>query len=163
MCEPITLSLLGIGAAAIKTGMDLAAGAETSRAQSQQAKKNSALAELAAEDSEQRGSNEAQMTKVKAGQTAADIEVAAAGSGVDPTVGTNARGIAGARAFGSIDANTIKNNAAREAWGYRAQGADFKATGRLAEQRGGHQAFSTMLGGAAQLGASSYSLFRDRG
>jgi hypothetical protein len=63
--------------------------------------------------------------------------------------------------LGELDALTIRNNAAREAWGYRVQASDTRARGRIARQEGRMQAVGTLLTTGAN-GALSYEKYKDR-
>jgi hypothetical protein len=62
-------------------------------------------------------------------------------------------------AQGEIDALTIRNNAAREAWGYKVQAADYMRQAQLSEQAGRNRATTTILTGAAE-GLGIYSRYR---
>ena len=60
--------------------------------------------------------------------------------------------------LGEVDALTIRNNAAREAYGWRSQGVNYEAEARLDEQRGRYAeeagdlaAFSSIIGGASSV------------
>lgn len=48
-----------------------------------------------------------------------------------------------------IDALTLRNNAAREAWGYKVQAYDYSAKGNLFKREADFGAFNTVLSGAA--------------
>jgi len=52
--------------------------------------------------------------------------------------------------LGELDALTIRNNAAREAWGYKVQAEDYRARGRIARMEGTYGAAGTLLGGFAK-------------
>lgn len=60
--------------------------------------------------------------------------------------------------IGELDALTIRNNAAREAWGYKVEAADLRNRGALAQYAGRNaaasyrnQSWSTLLTGAGEL------------
>lgn len=83
-----------------------------------QAAENMRLAELAAVDARARGAQEAGLARMAGSKLVAEQHVAYATSGVDATVGTPAQVMADTKAMAELEALTIKNNAAREAWGY---------------------------------------------
>jgi hypothetical protein len=83
---------------------------------------------------------------------------ALAASGVDPNVGSAAEIQAENSQLGALDALTIKNNAAREAYGYQVQAQGYRAGGAMAAAAGQNaaqgyrnQAASTLLTGSLQL------------
>lgn len=124
-------------------GMVLSLIAE-GRAQSEraaQALHNERLARLAAADALARGRLEAGQVRTEASRLISRQRVALAAAGVDPGVGTALDVMADTRLMSELDALTVTNNAAREAWGYEmeAQGirrqAEFErqaALGRVA-------------------------------
>jgi hypothetical protein len=58
--------------------------------------------------------------------------------------------------WGEIDATTIRNNAALEAWGYEQQGMSFDMQGQQAMAQAKMSAFSTLVGGAGDA-AKTYA------
>lgn len=58
--------------------------------------------------------------------------------------------------MGELDALTIRNNAAREAWGYRVGATNSRMGGKYAAQEANTQAFATL----ATSGSSAYSAYR---
>lgn len=114
--NPVTalLSLLG-------TGINLNALDKEQMARDAEAADNEKIALQAAADSIARGNQEAARARMLATQTIARQKVAFAASGVDASVGTPADAGAGTRMMSELDAQTLKNNAAREAWGFKTQ------------------------------------------
>lgn len=53
--------------------------------------------------------------------------------------------------WGEIDATTIRNNAALEAWGYEQQGLSYELQGKVAMQQGIANAIGTVLGGSGDI------------
>ncbi len=60
--------------------------------------------------------------------------------------------------LGALDALTIKTNAAREAFGYRTQGANFSAQGKFASLSAENTSRSTLLTG----GMNALNYYRNR-
>jgi hypothetical protein len=58
--------------------------------------------------------------------------------------------------MGELDALRIRNNAAREAWGYRVGAANSRMGGKYAAQEANTQAIATL----ATTGSSAYSAYR---
>ena len=58
--------------------------------------------------------------------------------------------------LGELDAITIRNNAAKEAWGYQVQSSNLTAQGRNAQREGTFGAFNTILGSTSSLLLAKY-------
>lgn len=112
-----------------------------------------------AADTLQRGAVETGRQRSVGSATAAQQRTAYAASGVDPTVGTAAQVQANTQGAAEIDAQTIKNNAAAEAWGFeqakqrtfQEQRAKYEAQDRklAGSLLGGYGKF---IGGIAKMG-----------
>lgn len=137
------------------TGLDLVGGIEESNARIDESRSNAKLADAAAADAIARGTREAGKQRLEGGQLIARQRVAYANSGVDATVGTPATVMENTRATTELDAQTLQNNAAREAWGFKAKAAEFRKEAGLERRRSDRQAIGTILGGAGRL-ASKY-------
>lgn len=155
MCEPITLGLMAAGTL-LKAGGELQAGAENKRI----ADKNAQMADYAAIDAEKRGSATASLARMKAGKMVSTQRALTGASGMDVSKGSPQQVMDETQAMGELDAQTIKNNAAREAWGYRTQGADFRAQGEAAQKASQFGAASTVLGGAMDFGPRAWKLMK---
>lgn len=108
---------------------------------------NASYSEVAANDALKRGDVEANQ-RMKQNRALVGAQRAAfAASGVDPNSGSAADVSAGTRTIGDFDALTIKNNAWREAWGYKVQGANYQAQGNFAQMSGNNAARDTLLTG----------------
>lgn len=57
--------------------------------------------------------------------------------------------------FGEIDALTVRNNAALEAWGYKQSALNSSIQGQMAYAQGISNAIGTILGGAGQMASAS--------
>ena len=95
--------------------------------QAEQARQNALRSEVAAVDAEERGAAEAAQIQSKGTQTIATGRVATAASGIELDSPTATRVAETTRAYATLDARTTKANAAREAWGYRQEGEQYKA------------------------------------
>lgn len=108
---------------------------------------NRTLARIAAADATDRGNKEAGQARTQGTKLAAQQNVAYSNSGVDATVGTPASVMAETRATSELDARTIENNAAREAWGFKNHGLKFQQQAQLNATRSANRQTGTVLTG----------------
>lgn len=119
---------------------------------------NAKLASAQAADAIARGDVDANGV-IRQGKIVGGAQAAAYGaSGLDTSQGSPAAVMANDRALSALDAITIKNNAAREAWGYSTEAAGYTAQGQWARAAGRNEAsalrtqsFGTLLNGAGDL------------
>lgn len=135
----------------IKMGVDVQAANAESSGVVAEARQNQVLAERAASDAVERGRYEAGLSRMKTSSVIAKQRVAYANSGVDATVGTPADVAADTRVIGEMDAKTIQNNAAREAWGFRTQGERFGQEMEKESERNKYKIAGTILGGLGRM------------
>lgn len=119
---------------------------------------NAHIAEEQATDAIARGNVEAARVSLRTRTTVAAQRAAAAGSGVDVSSGSAADLQRDSVYLGAIDEATARNNAAREAWGYRVQAWDARNQGELARMGARNtaraerqQSFSTLLTGGSEI------------
>jgi hypothetical protein len=135
--------------------------ASAASAQGQYAKavdyENARLSDLEAKDATDRGQLEAQRQGLATRQAIGSSRAALAAQGVDVSSGSAADVQASESAVGALDELTIRNNAAREAWGYKVQGIQQRREGDVAAITGDMtasglraQSWSDLLSGAAQ-------------
>jgi len=108
---------------------------------------NRKLAEFQAEDAVRRGDKESKELKKKVKVLIGSQRAAMAAQGIDIESGSALDVQADTAAFGASDALTIRNNAWREAWGYRVQGADYSSKGAWAQLEAKNAARNTLLTG----------------
>lgn len=121
-----------------------------------QDERNAAIARLQASDAIARGDLSAGQ-RATAGRVQGGQAVAAfSGQGVDVSVGTPTDVGANNENLTALDIATIKNNAAREAWGYTTQAESLDQAAQFARRAGRNaatgyqtQAFNTLLTGGA--------------
>jgi hypothetical protein len=101
----------------------------------EQARRNAILSEYAAKDAEARGAAEAAAITSKGTQTIASARVATAASGIELDSPTAMNVVSTTRAYSALDALMAKSNAAREAWGYRQEGEQFKVAQQQARKK----------------------------
>ncbi len=115
---------------------------------------NIRLSQYAEEDAKARGGLAAGEARMEGSQLAATQGFLYANSGVDATVGTAANVQAATAALAEKDALTIKNNAAREAWGHAKTTKKLKTQMNMNLGRANDRMTATILGGLAD-GASA--------
>lgn len=145
---------MGFLTSVASTGLGLIANEQETRAKEKEAQDNARLAQRAAVDSLQRGDREAGQARIGTSRLIAEQKVAYANSGVDPTVGTPAQAGAATRVMGEMDAQTLQNNAVREAWGFRTYGIKYQTQAQLEATHGTNRAMGTVLGGAGRFAGS---------
>jgi hypothetical protein len=146
MCEPVTLGTIA-ATTAIASGTVGAIGAvRQGNYEAELAKNNAQLLEFRRQDALTRGAQEAGRIRAEGSRLVGAQEAAIAASGVDPTVGSPAGILAGTEVATAIDAEIVKSNAVREAWGFDIQKQDVLQRGRLAKRAGLMTAVGTGLG-----------------
>lgn len=110
---------------------------------------NIALSKYAEADAVARGA-QAEGEARQAGTQLADTQAFLyANSGIDASVGTAANVVASTRAESERNALTVRNNAAREAWGHEKTTSKLKRQKDVNLARSSEQMTSTILGGLA--------------
>jgi len=112
---------------------------------------NATLAERRANDAMERGKFEEQrkrqdVARIKGAQTAA-----MAANGVDLTFGSPLDTLVDTAVMGELDALTIRTNTAREAYDYRVDGVNKRATASLERMKGENAATAGYLGAAGTI------------
>jgi hypothetical protein len=146
----MTLAALGLG----KGIMDLTSAnsqAEAQKLQGDYAKSrfdtNARLAEMQGEDAIRRGDKEADQRIRQVSQVKGSQRVALAAQGIDIDSGSAAQVQGDTAKQGAEDVATIRGNAWREAWGYRAQAQDMRGQGEMAFRGSRVEASNTLLTG----------------
>jgi hypothetical protein len=167
MCEPTTIAL------AAGAGVSLVGAASSASAQSKEAAYNAKLAEqnqqrveLAAADARDRGEREVGLRQLQAGQLRGKQRLALAASGVDIQSGTALDVMEDSAASAAVDSATLRNNAAREAYGYKTQALQIGEQAKLDALKSSNQQTATLLGGvtgAATQGLKAYGAGKGAG
>lgn len=112
------------------------------------AKVNAGISERAGRDAVKRGNIDADEQRQQTGQVLGAQRAAFAANGVDVNSGSAGQVQNDTAAIGELDALTLVNNAAREAYGYQVQAMDQRQQGKLAKYQGKMDAIGSILGGA---------------
>jgi len=124
---------------------------------------NARVAELGAQSALMQGQSEVAKLTMQAGQLKSRQRTALAANGVDLGVGNAAEIQASTDMMKEIDANTLKSNALRSAWGYQNQAMNYRnqAVFDRATASGIKpymSAATTLLGDSGQVASQWYSL-----
>lgn len=143
MCDPVT-ALIAAGTAV---------GAYGQYQQGQyamaQGRENARVANIQAEDALRRGAIEEDAQRMRVRQMLGAQRAAIGANGI--TASGTALGLLSETAqFAEADAMTIRNNAAREAFGFKNEAVQQINQGRNARRAANYGAFSTLLTGGAQ-------------
>lgn len=156
MCTGLEIAAI---TTALAAGTTAAGSMQQAKSTSEVAKFNADTANLQAEAAQKEGyaAEERQLAKVK--QIRAQQEVIMGAGGLDPTTGTAVQVLDQTTKMGTLDALTLRTNAARQAWGYTTQSINSELQGALARTAGYFGAAGTLLSG----GARAYGLYKGKG
>lgn len=112
---------------------------------------NARFARLQAEDATKRGDVAAGVATREARQVEGAQRTGYAGQGVDVNSGTPGAIISETATLGADEAQTIRNNAWREAWGFKTQALQYEGAGRMATLAAKNKARSTLITGGLSL------------
>lgn|SRR5512146_521159 len=146
------VSVVALGSGASAYGQ-MRSGKETKGIYDQ----NAQIADYQAQDALDRGVINERLSRRQTKQVIGSQRASLASQGVDVNKGSALDVQADAAYLGELDALTIRNNAAKEAWGYKVQAGDFRSKGKIAQREGEFGAFETILGSAGKLLLARYS------
>lgn len=128
---------------------------------------NSKLAELQAEDATIRGNKEADIKRKQTKQVIASQRAALAAQGIEVNEDTALQIQQDTAGLGAEDVQTIKNNAWREAWGYKVQALDYSGQAKYAKNSAKFNSRQTILTGGLSFardvtsGALAYQKYKE--
>lgn len=111
---------------------------------------NAAIASVQARQTLETGDIEASRENLKTQQAIGSERAAQGASGVDVASGSSALTRIGTAGVGAIDELTIRNNAARQAWGYQTQALSDTYQGQFAELSATAKSQQSLLTGGLQ-------------
>lgn len=106
---------------------------------------NAQIADWQAQDALDRGKDEAAKHRSAVRRMVGSQRARLAAQGIDIESGSALDLQLDTARLGELDALTIENNAAREAWGYRVQAQDYRTRGAIARYEGKQAAVGTLL------------------
>jgi hypothetical protein len=149
-------------AVATSTALSVKAQKEAAAYRARVAENNARLAEYQRAGAIQRGAFEASR-KVRQGRRIQARAKSIIGiSGIEPTDGTAESPLFQTALAASADAQTIKANAARAAWGFDVQQTDLLAQAQQSRRAGFLGALGTGISGAARVAGTGVSAFGGR-
>lgn len=124
---------------------------------------NAKMVDGQARDSLARGERAEQARRLETGKLKSSQKVALAANGIDATSDTAQDILVTTDVMGEVDANTIKSNAMREAWGYRTEASNLRSGAAMsrATAKGispGMAAVGSLLTSASSIGTSYYGM-----
>ncbi|MEO4014821.1 hypothetical protein [Pseudomonas rossensis] len=108
---------------------------------------NAALKDQAAQETINAGDTSADWQRVQTGQAVGTQRSVQAANGIDVSSGSAAQLQDDTAMLGELDALTIQNNAAREAYGYRVQAKQDRQNAAQVTTNAGNKATGSILGG----------------
>jgi hypothetical protein len=123
----------------------------------QQAESQARLNEIKANEAERIGEKEAAQVKRKARQVQGAQRAAMAAQGLDVASGSALELQEETARYGDEDMMTVKNNAYRQAWGYRVEAEQMRAQARFNRKMAKYNSISTLLTGGMQAAAYGMS------
>lgn len=149
-----------VGLYAVNTILSAIAQHQAAKARKKLAEYRATVARYQADDAIARGEMAVRRSRVRGRQLTSTARASLAGQGVDLGIGSAVDVEADIAYLTKFDEIIIRNNAAREAWGYRVQAAEGGYQGRLAQREGELGAVTTILGGASRLALAKYGFGR---
>jgi hypothetical protein len=162
MCEisAATAAWIAIGST-VATGLYTAdVQKKQGQAQAEIDENNARLAQAEADNANAQATRESEQQAWRTRALIGQQRAAIAANNIDPTLGTPSEILGETAMFGEVDQQTIRQNAARQAWGFNAQATNYRNQGGLARWGGNQQAKGTILGSlasAASIYGSSFT------
>lgn len=153
---PLVFQVAGLAFSAYSAVQQSAAAKDSANYNAAVQRNNAQLAEYQAQDAVTRGDKATEDHMRKVAQLKGSQKASMAARGLDLSEGSALNILTDTDLFGEIDANTIQTNAAREAWGYRAQGSNSTAQANLYKAQADNQ--NPLMAGAGTLLAGAGSV-----
>lgn len=152
MCAVAAIPFIAMGVSALMSAQQNKQAGEASAAANMQ---NAAISRMQAQDSLQRGEFESDQQRLKTTGAIGSQRAGFAGNGVDVNSGSASIVQEDTAALGELDALTIRNNAARQAWGYDVQADQYEQAAGNAKK----SANNAIMGGLVSTGAKAASTY----
>jgi len=145
MCSPALIPVAIGAGAGLMQGLGKKAEAN---AQADQLRQNAMFLRQSADDAIARGRSESDWARVETQQLIGTQRTAQAASGGEVNTGTNALMQQDTAQLGELDALTISNNAAREAYGYNVEATSNEQNAKRIKKAGKNAVLTSVIGGA---------------
>lgn len=126
---------------------------EAASAREREADYNRQVSEMKARDAINRGNIDAEQQRMKAAKVSGAQRAAMGASGAVVDSGSFADILVDTATMGEKDAQNIRTNAMREAWGYESQAESYKLQKQRARIEGEYAAMGTMLTSGSRIGS----------
>lgn len=143
MCAPAVVGLAMAGISAYQQN-------QAGKTEAEVARNNARLAGWQGTDAIQRGAHDARRVEIEGRRIGNDMRVGAGKNNIDSNSGSMANLITASNAAAGADADRLRSNAARAAWGYLGEEQDLLLRGRQARHAGYMGALGTAISGAGQ-------------
>lgn len=165
MCVPLVPALMVASTLVSARGAYVQSEAAQGQANYQAgvARNNATMAEYAAADAVERGGEAANRSNQQYRQLRGRQVATMAANGIDIGSGSALSILEDTDMVASIDATTIRNNAARQAWGYQVEGQNYSSSASMYQASADAEnpmlsAGASLLGGAAQVGLAGQQM-----
>lgn len=158
MCNPAVVAYIPQIIAAVGAGVGAYAQIRSAEDAKRIEQQNAYNLEAAADDAMRRGHIEEEQHRMRVRAMLGAQRARFSANNVDVNTGSPLGLLAETAQLGELDALTIRNNAAREAMGYRQEGTYARARGRATRSSGRLEGAGTLLAS----GANAYGMWRDR-
>lgn len=142
-----------IALAAASTAIQAMGAMEAAAAKKREADYNAQVADMKAKDAINRGNIEAEAQRTKTAKVSGAQRAAMGASGAVVDSGSFGDILLDTATTGEKDAQTIRTNAMREAWGYENQSESYTLAGQRAETEGTWAAAGSLITGGSKIGA----------
>lgn len=161
MCEPTTILAVGALALGAAGGYVQYKGQKAQAAYNEQVDENNAkVADAQATQALQAGNIEEDRQRARVRQMIGAQRTALAANNVQTSSGTALDLIGETAQMGEDDALTIRANAARDAWGFKSQGVDYRNQATLTKAMGKNAGTATLLSTGASMAGSGYNYYQ---
>ena len=141
------------GAAMAKGVVDAKAAGDQADADAQSLQFSAAMERLKAKDVRERGAQAEGLSRMKGSEALAKSETEVAASPIEMS-GSPMKALADTRMMSELDALTIRNNAAREAWGHEVQAVQYDQAAKAKKKQGQLAGIGSFLGVAGSIGGA---------
>jgi hypothetical protein len=139
---------MAMGAYTMFSGVsDAAAKSEQAHHELTMAEQNARFSELQEADAKDRGVRDAARVRGRVRQVRGSQRAALAAQGIDINSGSARDVQTDTETLGALDELTVRNNAWREAWGYKTQALNYRMEGQMAYKAGQSAANKSLLTG----------------
>ena len=150
MCEPVTIMAITAGVSALGAGASAYSQYQQGQFQEKVGERNAQVQDAKAQEAVRIGSIAEERQRTITRQTMGAQRAAMATTGLEVDSGSFGDILADTAKFGELDAQTVRTNALKEAWGLQIDATNSRLQGSMAGKAGKMNAAGTLLSGASQ-------------